>query len=246
MVAEPPGVRLAAILVVAVVGVAGALAQSPSPPPVDSGTTDLTVARKLIDAGHAADAVEKLRAATMPGGTDPRVVALLGVAYLSRRGMRRTRSQRSKRFCRSSRLRRRAQRGRPSPRARPLSRRPHRRIDSLPRRNTRGRAGRHQAGLRAGDGVRADSSADQGAGIHRADVSSCARFGGRAPAHRADDEPAGARGPRGGGAQRGGASRFEAARSPLPARPDCDLQIAPRRRGSPCSSRSSRSTRPTQ
>jgi tetratricopeptide (TPR) repeat protein len=81
MVAEPPGVRLAAILVVAVVGVAGALAQSPSPPPVDSGTTDLTVARKLIDAGHAADAVEKLRAATMPGGTDPRVVALLGVAY---------------------------------------------------------------------------------------------------------------------------------------------------------------------
>src|SRR5262245_7499391 len=72
--------RIVVMLVVAVAGVSGALAQSPAAPP-DEATGDLTAARSLIDAGKAADAVEKLRAVTTSGGTDPRVQELLGVAY---------------------------------------------------------------------------------------------------------------------------------------------------------------------
>jgi tetratricopeptide (TPR) repeat protein len=72
--------RLAAMLVVAVAGVSGALAQTP-PAPASDATADLAAARSLIDSGKAADAVEKLRAASTSAEADPRVRELLGVAY---------------------------------------------------------------------------------------------------------------------------------------------------------------------
>jgi len=73
--------RLAALLLVAVTGVSYARAQSASPPSGGEVTTDLTAARSLIDAGKAAEAVEKLRALGTTSGTDPRAQELLGVAY---------------------------------------------------------------------------------------------------------------------------------------------------------------------
>jgi len=77
---DRPRRLFAAMLVVAVAGVSGALAQSPPALPIET-PTDLAAARSLIDSGKAADAVEKLRAATASGGSDPRIRELLGVAY---------------------------------------------------------------------------------------------------------------------------------------------------------------------